>query len=128
MNSVNLIGRLGADPEIRHTPAGKAVTTLNMAVDDGFGENKRTAWIGVTLWGTAAELAGKSCRKGDRLGIDGRLSQEEWQDKEGKTQRKTKVTAEKIHFIEPKTRAPEPPPPPGTSGKEYDDAEDDIPF
>lgn len=102
MNNVNIIGRAGADPELRYTPSGKAVTELNLAVDDGWGENKKTAWIGVTIWGATAELAGKAVRKGDRVGITGRLSQEEWEGKDGKTQRKTKVTCENMTLLEPK--------------------------
>lgn len=103
MNSVNLIGRVGGDVELRYTPSGKAVAQLTLAVDDGWGENKKTAWIGVTLWGATAELAKKAVRKGDRLGIAGRLSQEEWDDKEtGKKQRKTKVTCDSMHLLEPK--------------------------
>lgn len=103
MNSVNIIGRVGGDIELRYTPSGKAVVQLTLAVDDGWGENKKTAWIGVTIWGATAELAKKAVRKGDRLGIAGRLSQEEWDDKEtGKKQRKTKVTCESMDLLEPK--------------------------
>ena len=100
MNSVNIIGRLGRDPELRHTPSGKAVCELNLAVDDGWGENKRTCWLGVILWEKKAELAAQHLHKGDQVGITGRLTQESWDDKEtGKKQTKTKVTAEAMHFI-----------------------------
>jgi single-strand DNA-binding protein len=103
MNQVNVIGRLGADIELRYTPAGKAVTELNLAVDDGWGENKKTVWLGVTVWGATAELAAKALSKGSRVGITGRLSQEEWEDKNtGKKQRKTKVTCQDMHLLEPK--------------------------
>jgi len=103
MNSVNIIGRVGGEVELRYTHSGKAVAELTLAVDDGWGENKKTVWIGVTIWGATAELAKKAVRKGDRLGISGRLSQEEWDDKEtGKKQRKTKVTCDSMHLLEPK--------------------------
>jgi len=103
MNTVNLIGRVGADIELKYTPSGKAVTELNLAVDDGWGENKKTVWIGVTIWGATAELAAKALTKGSRVGINGRLSQEEWEDKNtGKKQRKTKVTCEQMHLLESK--------------------------
>lgn len=134
MNNVNIIGRLGADPKVRHTPSGKAVAELNLAVDDGWGENKKTAWIGVVLWGATADLAGRALRKGDRVGITGRLSQDEWEDKAtGKKQRKTKVTAESMHLLgarredasapatTPKTAQPP------KQGEDFD-TEDDIPF
>jgi len=103
MNNVNIIGRVGGEVELRQIPSGKSVAQLTLAVDDGWGENKKTVWVGVTLWGATAELAAKAVQKGDRLGITGRLSQEEWDDKEtGKKQRKTKVTCESMHLLMPK--------------------------
>ena len=102
MNTVNIIGRLGADIELRHTPSGKAVAQANMAVDDGWGANKKTVWLGVVIWGATAELAAKALTKGSRVGITGRLSQDEWEDKQtGKKQRKTKITCEQMHLLEP---------------------------
>lgn len=140
MNSVNIIGRVGGEIELRYTPSGKAVAALTLAVDDGFGENKKTAWIGVTLWGATAECASKYVRKGDRLGISGRLSQEEWEDKAtGKKQRKTKVTCENMHLLtdkrsdgdvepQPPRHQPVgmPPAPPATNSNE--DEEENLPF
>jgi single-strand DNA-binding protein len=143
MNSVNITGRVGGEIEIRYTPSGKAVAQLTLAVDDGFGENKKTAWIGVTLWGATAECASKYVRKGDRLGISGRLSQEEWEDKAtGKKQRKTKVTCENMHLLTDKrsdggSPAPSEPPaprrqpagmPPAPAMDKFQDTEDDLPF
>lgn len=103
MNNVNIIGRVGGDIELRYTPSGKAVTEVNLAVDDGWGENKKTAWLGVTVWGPTAELAARALVKGSRVGFTGRLSQEEWEDKTtGKKQRKTKITCESMHLLDPK--------------------------
>jgi len=100
MNQVNLIGRVGSDVELKFTPSGKEVAEINLAVDDGWGENKKTAWIGVTLWGKTAEIAGKYVHKGDQVAITGRLTQDEWEDKTtGKKQRKTKVTASELHLL-----------------------------
>ena len=106
MNSVNITGRVGSDIELRYTPTGKAVCEVTLAVDDGFGENKRTAWVGVTIWGATAETARKYVGKGDLLGISGRLTQDEWEDKAtGKKQRKTRVTCEQMTLL-PNHRAP----------------------
>jgi single-strand DNA-binding protein len=137
MNQVNVIGRLGADIELRYTPAGKAVCEMNLAVDDGWGENKKTVWLGVTVWGATAELAAKALSKGSRVGITGRLSQEEWEDKNtGKKQRKTKVTCQDMHLLEPK-RDSQPAPQPtqherakvnAYQPQPVDDDTTDIPF
>ena len=130
MNQVNVIGRVGAEIEIRYTTSGKAVGELNLAVDDGYGENKKTVWLGVTLWGQTAELAQKAVRKGDRLGITGRLSQEEWEDKTtGKKQRKTKVTASEMHLLEKKRDdSQSPPPKQAPAPSSVADEDSNIPF
>jgi len=99
MNNVNIIGRLGSDFDLKYTPSGKAVCELNLAVNDGYGENKKTVWLGVTIWGATAELAKKALNKGDLVGISGRLSQEEWEGKDGKKQRKTKVTCQDMFLL-----------------------------
>ena len=133
MNSVNIIGRVGQDIEVRFTQSGKAVAELNLAVDDGWGENKKTAWIGVVLWGATAELAGKALQKGDRVGISGRLSQDEWEDKAtGKKQRKTKITGENMTLLSPKREQSEtrqkPVNTPKNEPKFDEDESDDLPF
>lgn len=99
MNSVNLIGRVGRDPELKFTPKGTAVCEFSLAVDDGWGENKKTVWLDVTLWGVTAETCGAHVTKGDKLGVTGRLSMDEWTDKaSGQKRTKIKITAEAIHF------------------------------
>jgi len=134
MNRVNIIGRVGGEIELRHTPTGKAVTEINLAVDDGWGENKKTVWVGVTIWGATAELAQRAIRKGDRVGIDGRLSQDEWEDKAtGKKQRKTKVTCDNMFLLEPRRDGPTQPAPASTPSvipPRYVEDDDDtaIPF
>ena len=135
MNSVNIIGRIGGEIELRHTPSGKAVAEINLAVDDGWGENKKTVWIGVTLWGATAELAARALAKGDRVGITGRLSQDEWVGNDGKKQRKTKVTCESMHLLEPKRQGNAQPAPsqaarraPESAPPVVEDEPDDIPF
>jgi single-strand DNA-binding protein len=127
MNSVNIIGRVGNDIELRHTPSGKAVAEINLAVDDGWGENKKTAWIGVTVWGQTAEVAAKYVRKGDQIGVSGRLTQDEWQGKDGKTQRKTKVTCENLNLPPKRDDRPAPTPQPKPQPQASQD-DDDIPF
>lgn len=107
MNQINIIGRVGADPELKHTPSGKAVLNLNLAVDDGYGENRKTVWVEVTIWAATAETAAKYVRKGHRLGISGRLSQESWEDKEGNKRSKVKITCEAMHLLTDK-RSDEP--------------------
>lgn len=101
MNSVQLIGRLTAQPEVRFTPKGMAVANGTLAIDDGFGENKTTLFIGITFWGKTAETAGEHLVKGQRIGVTGRLSQEEYTPKGAeKPIRKTHVTVVAFDFLD----------------------------
>jgi single stranded DNA-binding protein len=85
------------------------------------------------LWGATAELAGKALQKGDRVGISGRLSQDEWEDKAtGKKQRKTKITGENMTLLSPKREQSETRQQsvntPKNEPKFDDDESDDLPF
>ena len=83
MNSCIFTGRLTADPETRYTNDGKAVTTFNLAVDDGFGDNKTTSFLRMVLFGKTAESAEKYLAKGRKVAVMGRAKQNSWTDKEG---------------------------------------------
>ena len=83
MNSCIFTGRLTADPETRYTNDGKAVTTFNLAVDDGFGDNKTTSFLRMVLFGKTAESAEKYLSKGRKVAVMGRAKQNSWTDKEG---------------------------------------------
>lgn len=61
------VGHLGGDPEMRYTPAGKAVTNFSLAVKWGFGEYEQKAWLRVTTWGNLAEACNQYLKKGDEI-------------------------------------------------------------
>lgn len=83
MNSVVLIGNLGADPELRFTPRGQKVANLRLAVEDRQrieGEwSSTTDWFSVVAWGRLADVA-ESLAKGDRIVVAGRLKTRSWDD------------------------------------------------
>lgn len=83
MNSCIFTGRLTADPETRYTADGKAVTTFNLAVDDGYGDNKTTSFFRMVLFGKTAESAEKYLAKGRKVAVMGRAKQNSWTDKDG---------------------------------------------
>lgn len=74
MNKLLLIGRLTKDSELRYTQAGKEVLDINLAVDDGYGENKKTIWFRCSLWGERALKLGEYLTKGKQVYIEGRLN------------------------------------------------------
>jgi single-strand DNA-binding protein len=102
-----LTGRLGSDVVLRYTGTGKAVTDLNLAVSSGFGENKKTDWFSVTLWGGLAERAQKTLQKGSQVTVTGRLAVEKYKNKEGVEITKTKVVANSLGYgDDPKSAGP----------------------
>lgn len=63
--SATIIGRLGADPETRHTSGGHSVTEFRVATKHGFGDREVSTWLSVSLWGKRGETAAQHLRKGD---------------------------------------------------------------
>lgn len=103
-NKIILVGNLGRDPELRYTPQGVAVTDFSMATNerkkDKSGEwHDVPTWFRVTLWRNQAENAAKYLKKGSPVYIEGRLSMEEWQDRDGNTRNTLAVQATEMHFI-----------------------------
>ena len=99
MNLVILEGRLTKPPELRDTPAGTPVCDFSIAVDDGFGDKKKTCYMDITAWANQATFVAEYFKKGSGILIQGRMSMDQWEDKEtGKKRTKHKVTAEKVTF------------------------------
>ena len=104
VNKVILIGRLGADPELRSTPSGAQVCSLSIAtsdtwVKDGKREEK-TEWHRVSLWGKQAEIANKYLKKGRMVYIEGRLQTRSWQDAQGQKRFSTDIIGNTLQFLE----------------------------
>lgn len=72
-HSLVLIGNLGKDPEMRFTPKGTAVTTLSVAVNEGFGKDKYTVWFRVSVWGNQAEACNEYLNTGQQVVVLGTL-------------------------------------------------------
>lgn len=103
-NKIIIVGNLGKDPELRYTPQGDAVCNFSVAVNekkrDKTGELQDiTTWFRVTLWRRQAENASKYLTKGSPIYIEGRLSVEEWIDRDGKNRYTLEVTATDMQFI-----------------------------
>lgn len=99
-----MVGNLGKDPELRYTPQGVAVCDFSLATNekkkDKSGEMQEVAtWFRVTLWRNQAENASKYLKKGSPVYIEGRLSLEEWTDRDGNTRQTLSVQATDMHFI-----------------------------
>ena len=128
MNSVNIIGRVCNDVELRYTPSQMAVVKLNVAVDDGYGEKKKTNFIPVTVFGKQAENCEKFVSKGNRIAVTGKIVTGSY-EKDGRKIRTTDVVADRVEFLE-RAEKSEPkeaePVPQGFAA--VDESEFDVPF
>ena len=106
LNSVNIMGNLTRDPELRYTPSGKAVCGISIANNRVFTKNGAKAtevsYFDVDVWGIAAENCVKYLKKGSGIIVEGRLRQDRW-ERDGKVQSRVRITATNIHFM-PKRR------------------------
>lgn len=106
MNSVNLIGRLARDPELRYTQSGTAVCSFVLAVRNPYKQdedgNYGADFINCVAWQTPAEMIAESHQKGDLLAISGRIQTRSYENNDGEMVWVTEVNAENIHFIKPK--------------------------
>ena len=106
LNHIVVMGRLGKDPELRHTQAGTAVASFTVACnrdikDKNTGE-RATDWIDVVAWGSTAEFVSKYFAKGQLAVVDGRLQLRDWVAKDGTKRRSAEVVANNIYFGESK--------------------------
>ena len=83
MNKVTVIGRLARDNDIRYTTTGKAVLSNSVAVDDGFGDNKKTYFLPIVAWEKQAELLANYTAKGHRIGVTGKMTSRDYEDNQG---------------------------------------------
>lgn len=102
MNKVIIVGRLCQDPEVRYTQSGIAVTTFNLAVDNGYGENKRTDFIPVVAWRKLAEVCGNNLNKGRRVLVEGSLQIRSYEANDGSKRRVAEVVAQNVEFMDSK--------------------------
>ena len=139
MNSVNLIGRLTKDPELRYTPSQVAVARFSVAIDRGKdknGENRGADFPNIVAFGKTAETCSKYLSKGRQVGIQGHIQTGSYEKQDGTKVYTTDVVADRIHFIGNKSEAPsnKPQQEPDLAEMygfhEYDEMEDEgeIPF
>jgi len=106
LNRVQLIGRLGKDPESKFTPTGKKVAHFSLAVSnhwkDKGGETKEsTEWVNVEAWGRLGEVCQEYLKKGSLIFLEGRLKTDRYEDK-GETKYYTKIVAQTLQFLDKK--------------------------
>ena len=101
INKVELLGRVGKDPEMRYTQGGTAVTRIRVATDR-YRKNAEpeTDWHNVVVWGKQGEAVNQYVAKGQRVYIAGRLVQNSWENEDGQRRHSTEVHAADVVFLD----------------------------
>jgi single-strand DNA-binding protein len=100
MNSVNVIGRLTKDPELRKLDEGRSLCTFTLAVDDIHSKEGRADFLRVSVFGNPGDLCERYLRKGFWAGVTGRLRTDTYTDAEGVVRYPVKVIAENVRFLQ----------------------------
>ena len=102
INRVELLGRVGSDPDLRKTQGGTAVVQLRLATDrrsrDESGE-QQTDWHTVVCWDKQAEAVAQYVRKGERVYVSGRLNHQTWESDQGERRSRTEIHASEVIFL-----------------------------
>ena len=124
LNQVNLMGHVGKEPEMKYSANGNAVLTFSIAVNSGWGDNKRTDWIDCVMFGNRAESVSEFIGKGDPLFVSGSIQINDWQDKEGNKRRGFNIVVNQVELLRGRTQEAG-----ATKSKApTQDGEDDLPF
>ena len=101
INRVELLGRVGKDPEMKYTQGGIAVTRIRVATDR-YRKNAEpeTDWHNVVVWGKQGEAVNRYVAKGQRVYVAGRLVQSSWEGEDGQRRHSTEVHASEVVFLD----------------------------
>src|SRR6187402_1932373 len=105
VNKVILVGNLGRDAELRYTPGGAPVATLNLATTEVWNDKtsgqkqEKTEWHRIVLWGKSAESLSEYLTKGKQIYVEGRLQTRKWQDKDGNDKYTTEVRGDRVVLL-----------------------------
>jgi len=105
VNKVILIGRLGADPEVRYAPSGAPVANFRVATNRVWKDREgnvqeSTEWHRIVAWNRMAEVIKEYVKKGHRIYVEGRIQYREWEDQNGQRRFTTEIIATDIQMLE----------------------------
>ena len=102
MNSVNLIGNMTRECELRMTSTGKPVASFTLAVNTGYGDNQQTSFINCVVWNKQAENLQKYTSKGSKLAVTGALRQRTYENANGQKINVVEVICQSIEYLNTK--------------------------
>ena len=134
VNQCNFIGRLGRDPETRHTSSGDAICNFSIACGWKSKDKEGVEWVNITCFGRLADIAGEYLTKGKQVFVSGRFKTDKY-EKDGVTRYATKIVADRIQLLGSKPEGEESPPPrnekqtaTAKKGGGFDEMDDNIPW
>ena len=142
VNKVILVGNLGDDPEVKHTPSGVQVANFSLATSEAWtdkdGERQeRAEWHRLVCWRKLAEIAGQYLNKGNKIYIEGKLQTRSWEDQSGQKRYTTEVVVDNLEMLggdrqdgsgSQREHYGQPAAAPASSGGGGDTPDDDLPF
>ena len=105
VNKAIVLGRLGADPELRNLPSGDSVVNFSLATSESYTDKssgqkvEKTEWHRISFFGRAAEVIHEYCRKGSQIYVEGQLQTRKWQDKDGNDRYTTEIKGRDFTFV-----------------------------
>lgn len=104
VNKVILLGRLGADPEVRALESGTKVASIRLATTERYKDKngvqqENTEWHNVVLWRGLADITEKYLKKGDQIYVEGRIKTRKWTDKDGNDRYNTDIVANEMTML-----------------------------
>lgn len=104
VNKVIIVGRLGADPEVKTVTSGQTVCRLSVATSENWTDRdgqkqERTEWHRIVIWGRMAEVCGQHLSKGRQVYLEGRMQTRSWEDQQGQKKYTTEVIANTVQFL-----------------------------
>ena len=106
INKVILIGRLTREPELKYIPSGTAIANFSLASNKSFTQNgekkESTSFFNCIAWGKLGEIMAQYCKKGHRIGIEGKLQQRSWEDKDGNKRSVVEIVVDNFQVLDSK--------------------------
>jgi len=104
VNKAILVGNLGRDPEVRYLPSGQTKASFSIATTESFNDRsgqkqERTEWHNIVVWGKLAEVCGQYLKKGRQVYIEGRISNRQFEGKDGGKRYITEIVAQTVQFL-----------------------------
>lgn len=104
MNKIQIIGRLGKDPELKYTATGTPVANFSVATSEKWKDkngqvNERTEWHRCVVWGKLGELCNQYLAKGRQVYIEGKMQTRDWEDNNGVKRYVTEVVVTNVEFL-----------------------------